>query len=195
MVCERVVEVESVDIEFTDDVLDAVGPQNVDREAAEAGEVCRLDAGSALVFAERDVPNVMTAIFDSPMVSDHLAERLGAKGDLAGVEGNLLGGVPEPGPGVLVPGQAGDPGGADDQAVPLGGELALDVEGLDQAGFMTAVALRVDTLEAVGRRLLGGNVLKRGQQARLVGLDLGEQRIAAVTRRLKGFFDSAGRRR
>ena len=155
----------------------------------------RFDAGSAGVFAEGDVADIMARIFNAPVVSDRLAERLGAESDLTGVEGDLLGFVPEPGLGILVPGQTGDAGGADDQAVPLGLELALDVEGFDLAGFMAAVALGIDTLEAVGRRLGGGDALERGQQARLVGLDLGEQGVAAVTGRLKGFFDNGGRRR
>ena len=157
--------------------------------------MCRLDAGSAGVFAERDVPDVMASILDAPVASDRLAERLGAEGDLTGVEGDLLGFVPEAGLRVLVPGQSGDAGGVDDQAVPLGAEFALDVEGLDLAGFMAAVAPGIDAFEAVGRRLRGGDFLERGQQDRLIGLDLGEQGVAAVARRLKGFFDSAGRRR
>ena len=157
--------------------------------------MCRLDAGSAGVFAEGDVPDVMASILNAPVVSDRLAERLGAEGDLTGVEGDLPGFVPEAGLGILMPGQAGDAGGADDQALPLGVELALDVEGLDFAGFMAAVAPGIDALEAVGRRLGGGDALERGQQGRLVGLDLGEQGVAAVARRLKGFFDSGGRRR
>jgi hypothetical protein len=82
--------------------------------------------------------------------------------------------MPESGFGILVPGQAADAGGLDDQAGPLGVELALEVEGLDQTGFMTAVALGIDAFETVGRRFNGGDVLERGQQARLVGLDLGE---------------------
>jgi hypothetical protein len=135
----------------------------------------------------------MASIFNAPVVSDRLAERLGAESDLTGVKGDLLGFVPEPGLGILVPGQTGDAGGADDQA--LGVELALDVEGFDLAGFMAAVAPGIDAFEAVGRRLGGGDALERGQQGRLVGLDLGEQGVAAVARRLKGFFDSAGRRR
>jgi hypothetical protein len=155
----------------------------------------RLDAGSAPVFAERDVANIMATIFNAPVVSDRMAERLGAEGNLAGVEGNLLGGAPEPGRGVLVPGQARDPGGLDDQVVPLGIELALDIEGLDQTGFMTAMALGIDALEMLDRRLVGGDVLERGQQARLVSLDLGEQRVTAVAGRFKGFFDNAGRQR
>jgi hypothetical protein len=157
--------------------------------------VCRLDAGSAGVFTERDVADVMAPILDAPVASDRLAERLGAESDLTGVEGDLLGFVPEAGLGILVPGQAGDAGGLDDQAVPLGVELALDVEGLDLAGFMAAVAPGIDAFEAVGRGLIGGDALERGQQGRLVGLDLGEQGVAAVTRRLECFFDNAGRRR
>ncbi len=137
----------------------------------------------------------MAPIFYCPVVSDRLAERFGVEFDLAGVERNFLGCLPEAGSGVLVPGQAGDAGGADDQAVPLGIEFVLNVEGLDQAGFMTAVALGIDALAALDRRLLGGDLLERGQQARLVGLDLGEQRVVGVAGRLKGFFDSGARRR
>ena len=129
------------------------------------------------------------------MVSDRLAERLGAESDLTGVEGDLLGFVPEPGLGILVPGQTGDAGGADDQAVPLGLELALDVEGFDLAGLMATVAPGIDAFEALGLGLGGGDVLERGQQGRLIGLDPGEQGVAAVAGRLKGFFDSGGRRR
>ena len=157
--------------------------------------MCRLDAGSAGVFTEGDVADVMAPIFNAPVASDRLAERLGAESDLTGVEGDFLGFVPEAGLGILVPGQAGDAGGADDQAVPLGVELALDVEGLDFAGFMAAVAPGIDAFEAVGRGLGGGDVLERGQQGRLIGLDLGEQGVAAVAGRLKGFFDNGGRRR
>ena len=60
---------------------------------------------------------------------------------------------------------------------------------------MAAVALRVDACEAVGRQRLGGKVLERGEQGRLIGFDLGEQRVAGVTGGLKGFFDSGARRR
>jgi hypothetical protein len=154
-----------------------------------------LDAGSAGVFAERDVADVVAAIFYCPVAADRLGERLGVEFDLAGGEGDFLGGVPEPGLGVLVPGQAADAGGLDDQAVPLGIEPALNVEGLDLAGLMAAVALGIDAPEALDRGLGCGDVLERGQQARLVGLDLGEQGVAGVAGGLKSFFGSAGRRR
>jgi hypothetical protein len=129
------------------------------------------------------------------MSPDRLAERLGTEIDLAGVERDVLGGVPQAGLGVLVPGQAGDAGGADDQAVPLGVELPPDIEGLDLARFVAAVAPGIDAAEALGRDLGGGDGLERGEQARLVGLDLGEPRVAGVAGRLKGFFDSGARRR
>ncbi len=61
--------------------------------------------------------------------------------------------------------------------------------------FLTAVALAIDGFEAPGRRLVGGDALERRQQDWLVGLDLGEQGVAAVTGRLECFFDNAKRRR
>ncbi len=154
-----------------------------------------LDAGSAGVLAERDVADPMAAILNRPMAADRLAERLGTEGDLAGVERDVLGGMPQAGLGVLVPGQAGDAGGADDQAVPRGVEPPLDVEGLDLAGFVAAVAAGIDMAAVVGRNLGGGDGLERGQQARLVGFDLGEPRVAGVAGDFKGFFDSGARRR
>jgi hypothetical protein len=123
-----------------------------------------LDAGPAPVFAERDVANIMAPIFYCPVVSDRLAERFAVEFDLAGVERNLFGCIPKAGSGVLVPSQARDPGG--DQA--LGIEFALNVEGLDLAGFMTAMAFGINALEALDRRLLGGDLLERGQQPRLL---------------------------
>ena len=137
----------------------------------------------------------MAPIFYRPVASDRLAECFSVEFDLAGVERNFLGCLPEAGSGVLVPSQARDPGGLDDQAVPLGVEFALDVEGLDFAGLMAAVAPGINAFEALGRWLGCCDVLERGQQGRLVGLDLGEQGVAAVAGRLKGFFDNEGRRR
>ena len=93
--------------------------------------------------------------------------------------------MPEAGLGVLVPGQAG---GLDNQAVPLGVDLAPDDEGLERAVFIAAVAPEIDTLEAVGRDLGGGDAFERGQQACMVGFDLGEQCVADVSDELKRFL-------
>ena len=106
----------------------------------------------------------MAPIFYCPVASDRLAECFSVEFDLAGVERNFLGCLPEAGSGVLVPNQARDPGGLDDQAVPLGIEFVLNVEGLDLAGFMTAMAFGINALEALDWRLLGGDLLERGQR-------------------------------
>ena len=87
-----------------------------------------------------------------------------------------------------MPSQARDPGGLDNQAVPLGVELAGDVESLDQTGFMTAVTLGINALEALDRRLVGGDGLERDKQGWLVGLDLSEQSVAAVAGCFKVFL-------
>ncbi len=139
------------------DVFDAVGAQDVDGEAAEPGEVHRLDPGSAVVFTERDVANVMASIFDRPVAADGMAERLGAKGNLADVEGDLIRRVPQSRLGVLVPGQASDAGSAPNQVVPLGGECAGDVEDLDQTVLLAAVAVAINGFKAVGCALDGGD--------------------------------------
>src|SRR3712207_9797 len=106
----------------------------------------------------------MASMFNSPVRADGMAECLGVEGGLAGVEGNLLSLAPEPGLCVLVPGQASNAGRADDQAVPVGielaAELAADVEGFDQAMLLAAMVLAVDGLEAVSRRPGDGDVLK-----------------------------------
>jgi hypothetical protein len=83
------------------------------------------------------------------MTTDRLAERLGTEGNLTGVKGNFLGVVPQPGLRVFVPGQAGHAGGADDQVVPLGVELALHLEGLDPTVLLAAMVPGVDALETL----------------------------------------------
>ena len=80
------------------------------------------------------------------------------------------------------------------KAVLIGKEFVLNVEGLDLAGFMTAMAFGINALEALDRRLLSGDGLERDKQGWLVGLDLGEQRVAAVAGCFKGFCGNAGRR-
>ena len=65
--------------------------------------------------------------------------------------------APETGFGDLVPGEAGDAGGGDDQAVPVGSEAAGDVEGLDQAMLLSAMTVALDGLGAVGGRLGGAD--------------------------------------
>ena len=115
--------------------------------------------------------------------------------DLAGVEGCLAGLAPETASRVLAPGEAGDSGSGDDQAVPFGAEATGDVERLDEAMLLPAATLAVDGLGVVGGRLGVADRIERLVEDRLVGFDLGDQEIPELTRGFEGFFDSAWRRR
>jgi hypothetical protein len=67
-------------------------------------------------------------------------------------------------------------------------------EDLDPALLVAAVAVAVDRLVAVDRRTPGAQGDEGVMQARLVGLDPGEQRVAGLCSQGEGFFGSAGRR-
>ena len=94
-----------------------------------------------------------------------------------------------------MPGEAGDAGGGDDQAVPVGAEAAGDIEGLDHAVLLSAMPVALDALGAVGGRLGGADRVQGLVEDRLVGFDLGDQEISGIAGSLKGFFDSAWHRR
>lgn len=150
---------------------------------------------AAVILEEADVADVMVSIFNAPMMADGGADSGGGQACLAGVERYLAGIVPVAGFGVLVPGEAGDPGDGDDQAVPIGAEAAGDVEGLDPAMFLSAMTVAVDGLGAVGGVLAGTDRLELVMERRLVGLYLDDEEVSGVPGRLKSFFDSAWRRR
>ena len=97
--------------------------------------------------------------------------------------------------GVLVPSEAGDAGGGDDQAVPVGAEAAGDIEGLDQTMLLSAMPVALDGLGAVGGRRGGADRFEGIVQDRLVGFDLGDQDVSGIPGGFKGFFDSAWHRR
>jgi len=74
-------------------------------------------------------------------------------------------------------------------------EVAGNVEDIDPAVLLAAMAATIDGLGAVSRRLFGADRGDGVEQALLVPLDLGDQDVAGVPGRFKGFFDSAWRRR
>ena len=61
--------------------------------------------------------------------------------------------------------------------------------------LLSSVAVAVGGLEAVDGRLGAANGLDLAVQDWLIGFDLGDQGIASIPGRFKGFFDSAWRRR
>ena len=137
---------------------------------------------------------MVVSVFDAPMVTDRRADHGRRQVDLAGVEGSVVGLAPEAGFGVLVPGEPGDAGDGADQSVPVGAEPSGDVEGFDQTVLLSAVSVAVDGQGGVGGLVGGRDCFDRVEQVLLVGLELGDQEVAGIGRRLKGFFDSAWRR-
>lgn len=82
-----------------------------------------------------------------------------------------------------------------DQAVPVGAEAAGDVERLDPTILLSAMAVAVDGLGAVGGRVDGTDRFDPVVQGLLVGFDLGDEKASCILGRFKGFFDSASHRR
>lgn len=154
-----------------------------------------LVSDAAVVLEEADVADVVAAVFDPPMLTDGCTDSGGGQIDLTGVERYLVGIVPKAGFGVLVPGEAGDPGDGDDQAVPLGAEAAGDVEGLDPAMLLSAMTVALDGFGTVDGGLGGTERHQLVMERRLVGLDLDDEEVSGVPGRLECFFDSAWHRR
>ena len=180
--------VEGVDVEFPGDVGGGVGAKDVEGEGAEPGEVARFGSDAAQVFEEADIADVVAAVFDAPMVADRGAGGGRGQADLAGVDGCLAGLAPETGFGDLVPGEAGDAGGGDDQAVPVGSEASGDVEGLDQTMLLAAMTVALDGLGAVSGRIGVANRFQFLVEDPLVGFDLGDQEVSAIAGGFKSFL-------
>ena len=89
--------------------------------------------------------------------------------------------------GVLVPGQAGDAGGAGDQGRPVGVELARTAK-ISTSRFSWRPWLRGSTVLKLSVGDCVAASLERGQQARLVVLDLDQQRVAGRGRRRRFFW-------
>jgi hypothetical protein len=93
-----------------------------------------------------------------------------------------------------VPGEAGDAGGGDDQAVPVGFEAAGDVEGLDHAVLLSAMPVALDGLGAVGGRLGVADRFEGLVQDLLVGFELGDQKVSGIPGGFKRFWLLSGSR-
>ena len=188
------VEVEDVAVEFSADVLGALGAKDVEGEASASSEDSRFCADSAVIFEEGHVTNIMAAVFNAPVRAD--GDPGGGCGHrrLAGIKRGFGSRVPKTGFGVFAPGQARHLGGGDDQTIPTGPEPTADIEGFDETMLLAAVFIAVDGFDAVGSRQCGAEGFDRVVQALLVVLDLGDQDVSGIPGRFKRFFDSAWRR-
>jgi len=186
--------VQCVDVEFTADVFGALGAHDIKGEGSQSGEVPWFVSDAALIFEETDVADVVVPIFDAPMLTDGVTDGCGIQGDLAGIEGCFAGLSPRPGFGILAPGVSGDTDGGLDHPLPVGSKSPVGLECFDEAMLVPAVALLVDGQGCVDRVIGGRDGLDGIEQGLLIGFDLGDQNIAALPGRLKGFFDNAWHR-
>src|SRR3954453_1530913 len=136
---KETVEAESVGVDGLAHVADAVGAQDVERERAQPGEDAGLAPDAAVVLAQDAIAHVVVAGLDAPVRAGRPPEGRGAQPDLAGLEGGLLVPGPQPGAGVLAPGQARDPGRAGDPRPPVRVEGAVHREHLDPGVLLAAV--------------------------------------------------------
>jgi len=148
-----VVRVQGIDEEFPRDVCSAVCAEDVEGDAAQPGEVGGLVSDAALVLAEGYVADIVVSVFDPPMAANCGLGGFCREDELGSVVGDFVGFEPVSRFGILVPGEAFDPNGADDQVVPLGSETRGDIEGFDQAMLLSAMAdasLGADGVERTG---------------------------------------------
>jgi hypothetical protein len=139
---------------------------------------------------------VVAAVLDAPMPAHEAAEARRVGPHLAGVVRDLLAPPPQAGGGIPEPSPAGDPGDGGDVAPPARREVGgRRREDLDPALLVTAPAVAIDRLVPVERRVPGAQGDEGVMQARLVGLDPGEQGVAGRSGDGEGFFgSSAGHR-
>src|SRR3954451_18337981 len=175
---EEPIEAEGVDVDRLAHVADPVRAQDVERERAQPGEDAGLAPDAAVVLPQDAVADVVVAVLDAPVRPDGPPEGRRVQPGLAGVEGDLLGPDPQPGAGVLAPGQARDPRRAGDPRPPVRVEAAPHLEDLDPAVLLPAVPAAVDRLEPVGGLPLGAERNQGVTEARLVVHHPHQQRVA-----------------
>jgi hypothetical protein len=177
-------------------VADAVGAQEVEGERAQPGEYPRPGPDAAVILAQDAVTDMVTAVLYAPVPAHEPAEGRRVEPDLAGVVGDLLAPLPQAGAGVPEPGPASDAGdGGDAAAPPAGREIGgRGREDLDPALLVATAAVAVDGEVLVDRRAPRAQGGDRLMQARLVGLDPGEQGVAGPRGPREGFFGSGAHR-
>jgi hypothetical protein len=98
----------------------------------------------------------MGAVLDAPVAAHEPAEGRRVEPDLAGVVRDVVAPPPQARAGIPEPGPARDPGDGGDVAAPAGREVgAGGREDLDPAVLLSAMAVAVDRLVPVDRRVLG----------------------------------------
>ena len=138
----------------------------------------------------------MGAIFNAPVLADGLSANGGRQDDFADEVGGLAGRPPEPGRRGAGQDVTRDADNGADMIGPFGaGQVIAWGEHLDQPQLISGMALLVDRVRTVERRLAITQRGDRVMQGRLVSFDLRDQMDAACSGLLERFFGNAWHRR
>jgi hypothetical protein len=172
----------------------AVRLEDVEGEAAQAGEHAGVGADARTVLAQGDIAAVVGGVLNPPMRADGLGGAGGSHRRVRDVEGRFAGMAQQPGFGVAGVDVALDPDDGGDMRMPVGvGQCVCGLENGDGAAFV-AVAAFVMAVGGPERRRGGRDLLDPLMQGRLVVLDADDQGDAGLCGSLERFFGSAGRR-
>lgn len=166
----------------------AAGLEDVEGEAAEAGEEAGIAADAGAILAHGDIAAVVRGVLDRPMASDGGCGANG--GDRGGgeVDGGLGGAMPKTGFGAAGENVALDADHGTDEGRPLGvGEGGGSIKDGDAALLLTVAP----AIAAAGRRERGGagaEVLGLLMQGGLVVLDLYDQVGSGLCGDVEGFL-------
>jgi hypothetical protein len=153
----------------------AVGLEDVEGEAAHAGEDAGVGSDARAVFAHGDVAAVVGCRLDRPVGADYLGGAAGGDRCVRDVERGLGGVAQQPGLGIASEDIARNTDDGIDVGMPVGiGQLVGGIEDGDSAALVAVAAL----IAAVGgpeRHRGDGDVLDLLEQGRLVVFDLDDQ--------------------
>lgn len=188
------VEVEGVFPECIVDILNVVGPKDVDGDASEPCEDARIGTDATLILTEGGVADIVITVFNAPMPTNGSGGLLGGKLGRADIEGDLAPTFPKTGFGDPFEGMAPDLDRLDEIGGPFRfGHGFSKVEDFGAPIFQAGTD-KVVALEEIGR--FGG--LGQGRDAfiklLLVLLQLGQKLVPRLPGDVECFFDSAWHR-
>jgi len=186
---EQVVEsAESGAISILGQRADTVGFEDVEGEAAQAGEHARVGSNARAVFAHGDVAAVVGSGLDPPMAANGLGGASGGDRGVRDVERGFSRLVQQPGLGDTGEDIALDTDDGGDVGMPVCvSQFAGGIEDGDGAAFV-AVACLVVAVRGLDRGGSLGDVLDLLAQSGLVVLDLDDQGDVGFSGDLEVFF-------
>jgi len=118
-----------------------VGGEDVEGEAAQAGEHAGIGSDTRAVLAKGDVAAVMGGVLDRPMPADGIGGSLGGERDVGGVERGLAGTAEQTGGGIAGVDLTLDTDDGGDMVLPAGvGQPVGGVEDGDGAALVAIAA-------------------------------------------------------